>query len=233
MIGRGLRKDSASGRPYGQTPHGSVEAIRPERPVARPSREEGRSGPRSRFGGLDPWGVLAGLTAAVGSLVALSTLLAAVGASSADQTDRESLAAIGVVAGIVALALALLFGGYVAGRVARYSGLVNGVVVGVLFVALTAALAALAARAGAEAQIGVPQWLDTDTATTAGIVTAVVALAVVLGSSALGGRLGSGWHRKVDGALAGGRHDDRTAPYPTEPRPSADADTEARLRRRR
>ena len=169
----------------------------------------------SRFGGLDPWAVLAGLAAAIGTLVVLSTLLAAAGVAGGGQVDRESLSVAGLVSGVLAIGLSLLFGGYVAGRVARYSGLRNGLVTAVLFVLATAALAALAAEAGEQAQLGLPQWIDRDDATTAALITGLVALAVALGAGCLGGHLGSRWHRKVDRTLLGTR-DGALAPYPTE-----------------
>lgn len=169
----------------------------------------------SRFGGLDPWAVLAGLAAAIGTLVLLSTLLAAAGVAGGGQVDRESLSLAGLVAGVLAIGLAVLFGGYVAGRVARYSGLRNGLATAVLFVLVTAGLAALAAQAGEEAQLGLPQLIERDDATTAALIAALVALAVALAAGCLGGHLGSRWHRKVDSTLLGTREGALT-PYPTE-----------------
>jgi putative membrane protein (TIGR04086 family) len=171
---------------------------------------------RSRFGGLDGWAVLAGLATALGTLLALSTALAAAGVEGGGQVDRETLSVVGIVAGLAALALSLLFGGYVAGRVARYSGLLNGLLTGIAFVLVTAALTALAAAAGSEQQLGLPSWLDRDTATTAAVVTGLLALALALGAATLGGRLGSRWHRRVDETLLGTRPGG-VAPYPTEP----------------
>ena len=169
---------------------------------------------RSRFGGVDGWALVAGLTAALGALVVLSTLLAAAGVAGGGQVDRETLSIAGLIAGVVALGLALLLGGYIAGRVARYSGVRNGLLVGVLFVLVTAALSALAARAGAEADLSLPQWLDRDTATTAALVTGATALVVALAASTLGGLLGGRWHRKVDSALLNTRPSGLTSPYP-------------------
>lgn len=183
--------------------------------VDRSSSELPLAEVKSRFGGLDPWAILAGLAAAIGTLVLLSTLLAAAGVEGGGQVDRESLATAGLVAGVVAIGLALLFGGYVAGRVARYSGLRNGLATAVLFVLVTAGLAALAAEAGEEAQLGLPQWIDRDDATTAALITGLVALAVALAAGCLGGWLGSRWHRKVDRTLLGTREGSLT-PYPPE-----------------
>ena len=185
---------------------------------------------RSRFGGVDPVAVLAGLAAALGTLLALSTLLGALGVEGGGQVDRQALSVVGVVAGLLALGLSLLFGGYVAGRVARYSGLLNGLLTGIAFVVVTALLSALAATFADDAQLGLPQWLDRDTATTAAIVTGLLALALALGAAALGGRLGSRWHRRVDETLLGTRPGG-LATYPSETvRPTATT-TEREVRR--
>lgn len=177
---------------------------------------------RSRFGGLDPLAVLAGVATALGTLVVLSALLGAVGVAGGGQVDREALSIAGLVAGVLALGLSLLFGGYVAGRVARYSGLLNGLLTAAAFVILTAVLSALAASAGGE-RYGLPEWLDRDTATTAAVITALTALVVCLLAGALGGRLGGRWHRQVDQTLLGTR-DGGLGPYPAEPTAGGAAD---------
>jgi hypothetical protein len=184
------------------------EDVRVDRAADLPTAEV-----RSRFGGVDPVAILTGLAAAIGTLVVLGTLLTAAGVEGGGQVGREEATVAGLVAGLVALALALLVGGYTAGRVARYSGLRNGLLTGVLFVLLTAALSALAVRAADESSLGLPQWLDRDTATTGAIVTAAAAVAVALGAGALGGVLGSRWHRRVDETLIGTRPGGLT-PYP-------------------
>ena len=200
--------------------------------VDRASSELPLAEVRSRFGGIDPWAVAAGLAAALGTLVVLSTLLAAAGVAGGGQVDRESLSIAGLVAGVLAIGLALLFGGYVAGRVARYSGLRNGLLTAVAFILVTAVLSALAARAGEEAQLGLPQWLDRGDATTAALVTALAALAVALGAGALGGHLGSRWHRQVDATLLGTRPGGLT-PYPAETvRPTEAAASPSRTSKR-
>lgn len=170
---------------------------------------------RSRFGGLDGWALLAGLAAALGTLLALSTLLTAIGVEGGGQVDRETLSVVGLVAGLLALGVSLLFGGYVAGRVARYSGVRNGLLTGVAFIAVTVLLTALAAAAGDDVRLGLPTWLDRETATTAAVVSGLLALAITLGAAALGGRFGAGWHRRVDATLLGTR-EGALAPYAAE-----------------
>lgn len=182
--------------------------------VDRPRGELPHAEARSRFGGVDPLAVLAGVTSALGALVVLSALLGAAGIAGGGQVDRETLSVVGLVAGVAALGLSLLLGGYVAGRAARYSGLLNGLLSAVVFVVLTAALSAVSAGAGAE-RYSLPEWLDRDTATTAALVTGVAALVVALLAGSVGGRLGGRWHRQVDDTLLGTR-DGGLVPYPGE-----------------
>jgi hypothetical protein len=206
-------QDVRVGRPSGGLPHAEV---------------------RARFGGFDPLAVLAGFTAALGSLVVLGAVLGVAGVAGGGQVDRETLSIAGLVAGVVALGLSLLFGGYVAGRVARYSGLLNALVTAVLFVVVAAALSALAAREGV-ARYGLPEWLDRETATTAALVSGLVAVAVAVAllAGALGGRIGGRWHRQVDDTLLGTREGGLT-PYPGEtvvPEPGGYRDRKKAARR--
>ena len=160
---------------------------------------------RHRFGGVDPLGVLAGLAAAIGSLAVLGSLLGAAGAGGYGQVESSTLGIAALVGGLVALGLSLLFGGYVAGRVARYAGLLNGLLTGVLFLLVSAGLAALASSTDEASRLELPGWLGRGEATTAAIVSSLVALALVLGASTLGGWLGEKWHREPDSVLAGTR----------------------------
>jgi uncharacterized membrane protein YgcG len=160
---------------------------------------------RSRFGGVDPLAVLAGVAAALGTLLVLSSLLSAAGVGGYGQVDQETLGIAAVVGGLLALGLSLLFGGYVAGRTARYAGVRNGLLTGLLFLLLSAALGALAASSDAASRLSLPGWLDRGDARTAALVTSLVALALVLAGSALGGLLGARWHRKADDVLVGTR----------------------------
>ena len=173
---------------------------------------------RSRFGGVDPLAVLAGVAAALGTLLVLSSLLSAAGAGGYGQVDQRSLGIAAVVAGLLALGLALLFGGYVAGRTARYAGVRNGLLTGVAFLLLTAALSALAASSDAASRLSLPGWLDRGDARTAALITSLVALALVLGAAALGGLLGARWHKKADDVLVGTR-DGALTPYVTDGAP--------------
>lgn len=173
---------------------------------------------KERFGGVDPLGVLAGLAAAIGTLAVLGSLLAAAGAGGYGAVDSETLGLVALVAGLVALALSLLFGGYVAGRTARYAGVRNGLLTGLLFLLVSAGLSALASSTDEASRLQLPGWLDRSEATTAAIISSLVALALVLGASALGGWLGARWHRGPDSVLAGTRAG-ALAPYADEGEP--------------
>ena len=160
---------------------------------------------RSRFGGVDVLAVLAGVAAALGTLLVLSSLLSAAGAGGYGQVDQKSLGIAAVVGSLIALALSLLFGGYVAGRTGRYAGVRNGLLTGLLFLLLTAGLTALAASSDAADRLRLPGWLDQGDAKTAALITSLIAAALVLGAAALGGWLGARWHRNVDDVLVGTR----------------------------
>lgn len=170
---------------------------------------------RSRFGGMDIPAVLAGTLAALGFAAFLSAVVASVTTIgyTTGPAAGETLGWGALTAGLVVLVLSLFFGGWVAGRMARYDGGRNGFLVGVLFVVLTAALGALAtvvgSTTGATAQVSAPSvvlptWF-TDSAVPIGVtatISALVALAVVLMMSTLGGLYGTRWHKKVDAAIS-------------------------------
>jgi hypothetical protein len=202
-------KRSAAGRPEKVVVHG--EGVR----VDRANAEIPLAEVRSRFGGVDPVAVLAGVAAALGTLLVLSSLLSAAGAGGYGQVDQKALSIAAVIGSLVALVLSLLFGGYVAGRTGRYAGVRNGLLTGLVFLLLTAGLTALAASTDAADRLRLPGWLDRGDARTAALVTSLVAAALVLGAAALGGWLGARWHRGVDDVLVGTRAGGIT-PYVTE-----------------
>lgn len=183
--------------------------------VDRVHTELPRAEARARFGGVDPLAVLAGTTAAVGTLAVLSALAGVLGRVGYTQgAGEEELSTAALAAGLVLLGLSLLWGGWVTGRVARYEGKRNGFLTGLLFVLLSAALAAAASASDEVRDLELPSWLDTDTFTVAAIASAVTGLIVALGAATLGGRIGAGWHHKVDDALLGTRPGG-VAPYPS------------------
>jgi hypothetical protein len=111
------------------------------------------------------WGpIVAGIFATITSLVVLSLLGAAIGASAVDQNDRPSSFAIGAgIWGIVSALIAFFIGGWMAAWGGRETGEHNGVTQGVMVwmvaIPLSLYLAAVGAGAatraiGSAAQIG-------------------------------------------------------------------------------
>jgi hypothetical protein len=174
---------------------------------------------RHRFGGVDLPAALGGMLAGLGTLALLGGLLAGAGSFGYQQGLREELPLAGLVSGLVALLVCGLVLGWVAGRSARYDGLRNGVLAGVLLLLLTAGLGALGAKGGEKYDIAsnahLPTWATHGATTGRAIASGLVALAVLLLGSALGGRVGARWHRKVDSTVVNTR-DGGVAPYPTE-----------------
>ena len=168
---------------------------------------------RRRFGGVDLPAVLAGLLAAIGSLVLLGGIAGAIGRVGYEygfeDAEGESLTVGGFVAGVVVLLLSFLIGGWVAGRVARYDGGRNGLLTAVLFVALAAGLAALGSWAGNEydvfEDVELPQWFRDGEYTGQAIASAVAAALVALLAGWLGGKIGERYHRRADEAIASTR----------------------------
>ena len=168
---------------------------------------------RHRFGGFDVPAALGGTLAGLGTLVLSAGLLSGLGAYGYQQgvRDDDTLSLAGLAAGLLALLLSGLAAGWVAGRMARYDGMRNGLLAAGLLVALTAALGAVARDRFAD----LPTWISSNATTGRALLTALIGLAVLLGAAALGGRLGAGWHRKVDNAVVGTRAGGLT-PYPNE-----------------
>ena len=156
------------------------------------------------------WGAIwAGLIAALGTFLLLSTLAVAIGAVAVDSgADPEgSGAASGIASAIIAL-LAFLAGGYIAGRtsgvIGRGYGALNGFLVWALGVVLILALAAfgLGSLFGASGdlfsqyqQMGQPQPdVDPNTAVDSiknGSIGAFIAMLLPALAATLGGWLGS------------------------------------------
>lgn len=166
----------------------------------------GRSGARSRYGGLDPAAGLIGALAAIASFVLLGGLLAAlfdtdVLSLDTGATSWDVLTSTPVLVGAAALALSLFIGGWAAGRSARFDGARNGMsVVGWLL--LIGALFAVAGAVFGEkydlfSSSSLPN-VDWNDVGTAGLIGLLAGLAIMLVSSALGGALGSMRNRRID-----------------------------------
>lgn len=172
---------------------------------------------KARFGGFKFGSAFFGWLTAMGTVVLLTTLVAAIGAAvglgtgttvdEAADAATDNSTAVGIVSAIVlalVLFIAYFAGGYVAGRMARFDGVKQGLAVWIWAVVIAIVVAIVSAIAGA-------QWdilgnLDTfpripitaETATITSILTAVGAAIVTLVGAILGGMAGMRFHRKVD-----------------------------------
>ncbi len=183
-----------------------------------------------RFGGLDVPATLAGMVAALGTLVVLSGIAAGAGTigyqSGLDDTDDLSLG--GFIAGMVVLFLAFLVGGWVAGRMARYDGGRNGLVSALWFVLLVAGLAALGAWAGDRYEdeftdLDLPRWFEDNARTTTAVITGLVAVVVALLAGFLGGRRGGATTARPTRSSPAREASPSSERYRPGPRPSPSA----------
>lgn len=170
-----------------------------------------------RFGGIKFGSAFFGWLTALGALVALSAVAAAIGAAtglmSPDMIDTAAEAAqqnlagatiVGAIALAVVLFVAYFAGGYVAGRMARFSGAKQGFAVWLWAIVIAIVVALLTMLAGSEWDIlanvdvfpRIP--VTAETATLTGIVTAVGAALIALIAAMLGGMAGMNYHRRVD-----------------------------------
>jgi hypothetical protein len=172
---------------------------------------EARERGREEFGGI-AWGsALLGYLSSVGLAALLIALLSAAGAAVGltelgDRAEGSSPEAIGLgggIAALVALSIAAFIGGYVAGRMARFDGARQGVGVWLWGVIITVGLGVLALVLGDEynvfANLDLPRLPVGDESLTTG--GAIVVGAVLLGTlvaAIAGGKLGEGFHRRVD-----------------------------------
>ena len=177
-------------------------------------RDAGVRAARERFGGLDIPATLVGMLTALAVLILLGGLIsAAVGAIGyqtglkGDELGDISLASL--IGGLITLFVAFAIGGWAAGRMARYDGARNGLMTALWTILLAAILSALAAWLGSEydilRQADLPQWFSQDALTAGGIVSALVAIAVMLLAGLLGGLWGERYHRRADAAIVGTR----------------------------
>jgi hypothetical protein len=181
--------------------------------IGRRRRVASQARLRDRFGGRKVGAAFFGWLVAVGMTVLLSTLATAVGMAigstmNLDPTGADA-APIGLTGGAVllaVLAVSYLAGGYVAGRLARFDGARNGLlcwVIGLLVTVLAAVAGAWlgTARADLVADLRLPALVgDPGTLTVAGVIALAAVLLVTAVAAALGGRLGEGYHRRVDRA---------------------------------
>lgn len=172
---------------------------------------------QERFGGFKFGAAFFGWLTAMGAVVVLTAIVAAVGAAAglvapetvqdATQAANENLGGatiVGAIAIAVVLFLAYFAGGYVAGRMARFSGGKQGLAVWIWAVAIAIIVAIVTAVAGSQWDIlanldSFPRIPVTpETATLTGILTAIGAAIITLVAAILGGITGMRYHRRVD-----------------------------------
>ena len=172
---------------------------------------------RERFGGFKFGSAFFGWLAAMGTAVLLTALVAAIGvgvgwstggtvddAADAAAGDPGAVTVLGAIALGIVLLVAYFAGGYVAGRMARFNGVKQGFAVWLWAIVIAVVVAVVTAIAGSQWDIlsafnGFPRIPVTpETATTAGILTAVGAAVVTLIGAILGGMAGMRYHRRVD-----------------------------------
>ena len=170
---------------------------------------EGIDQARGRFGGLDTGATLAGAFAALGITVLLGGIFAGAGRVVYVNGLRDAPTATtgSLVAGIAVIVVAFLVGGWVAGRMARYDGGRNGMVTAVWFILFAAATSALGALLGESYNVfagqHLPQWFTSSARTPEAIVSAAIALLVMVGAGYAGGLVGDRYHRRIDRLVAG------------------------------
>jgi hypothetical protein len=194
---------------------GSTTATTDGARATRGAARDAVAAQHARFGGIKWGAAFFGWLSANGLAVLLVALLSAAGVAlgltrgvdtadeAVQQADTVGLA--GAVAVLAVLFLAYLAGGYVAGRMARFDGLRQGIAVWVIGLVVVLVLAVAGVVLGAQynvlQQLNLPRIpVDEGTATTAGIFTLVAILVVTLAGAALGGTLGTRYHRRVDRA---------------------------------
>ncbi len=135
----------------------------------------------------------------------IGAAVGAVGYQTGMKGNANEVSIASLVGGLITLFIAFLIGGWAAGRMARYDGARNGFMVAVWTLLLAAVLAALGAWLGSEYNVlagaNLPNWFSREALTLAGIVSALVAIAVMLVAATLGGKWGERYHRRADAEM--------------------------------
>lgn len=121
---------------------------------------------------------------------------------SAITNTTANLGIAGLIGGLVALFIAYFLGGYAAGRMARFSGVLQGVGVVIWTVVVALILGAVGAVLGNRFNVAsqLNLHINTQTLTTAGVVSLVVTLIIMVIAAILGGMAGVAYHRSIDRA---------------------------------
>jgi hypothetical protein len=190
---------------------------------------------REAYGGINWGAAFFGWLVAVAIGALLTALLAAAGAAVAIgeidtevEVEADEIGIGGAIALVVVALIGYFAGGYVAGRMSRFDGARQGLGVWTWAVVVAAILAIVGWLADQEynvfAELDLPRIPADETVTGLGVATLI---AIVLGSllaAMAGGRVGVGYHARVDEAA-------HPAPPPAEetpPREPAAGDEERR-----
>jgi hypothetical protein len=178
-------------------------------PAARTSRDPAaiRARQRDAFGGLNWGAAFFGWLVAIGLAALLTGVVSATGAAiGLTSGDVQGSDTIGIIGGALLLIVTLVSwycGGYVAGRMSRFDGARQGFGVWVLtiFAAVLIALAgwALGDKYNVLDNLNVPRIPDNvGDITTGGLIAlGVIALGALIAAIA-GGRIGQGYHKRID-----------------------------------
>jgi uncharacterized membrane protein YeaQ/YmgE (transglycosylase-associated protein family) len=168
--------------------------------TGRRTLADARALQHERYGGSKLGSAFFGWLVAVGVTVLLGVLAGVVTAAVGGDGTRA-----GALVTVAVLVVGYFVGGYVAGRLARFDGARNGFLTWVVGVLATGALAVLAAFVGAQYDVLSRVQLPTLPAafgqvTVSNLVLLAVAITGTLVAAVLGGRVGEGFHRRVDRA---------------------------------
>lgn len=171
-------------------------------------RSAGLAVAHDRFGGFS-WGSdFFGFLAAAGLAGILAGIVTGAGAATGLTKDSaETIGLGGAIALLVVLAIAYFCGGYVAGRMARFDGARQGVGVWLWGIIIAIVVAIVAAIFGSKYnvldQLNLPRIpIDQGTLTTGGLIALAAFLVATLGAAIVGGKVGEGFHRKVERVAA-------------------------------
>ena len=184
-------------------------------PTERRARVVDDEAARERFGGINWGAAFFGWLVAIAMTVLLSSIIGAVATAIGDANDvtqtqaQRDAGAIGLataIALVVVMVIAYFTGGYVAGRMSRFDGSKQGIAVWAIGIIVTLLAVGLGVVLGNEYnvldRVDLPRIpVPTDTATWAGIITAVALVLGTLVAALLGGKVGHRYHDKVDRAV--------------------------------
>jgi hypothetical protein len=172
------------------------------------TRADGLAVAHDRFGGFS-WGSdFFGFLTAAGLTGILAGIVTGAGAATGlTKGSADTIGLAGAIALLVVLAIAYFCGGYVAGRMARFDGARQGVGVWVWGVVVAIVVAIAAAIFGSKYnvldQLNLPRIpIDQGTLTTGGVIALAAFLVATLGAAVVGGKVGEGFHRKVERVAA-------------------------------